>query len=240
MIGTEVIWHDIECGGYRADLPLWRALAQEFGDPILEVGSGTGRVALDLARLGHDLTALDREADLLAELAERGGDTTLTTIVADARRFTLERRFALCLLPMQVVQLLGGAQARAAFLRCARECLLPGGALAVAVTEAVEEYSAGDGAPPPLPDIRELDGVVYASRPMAVRNRREGFVIERLREVVTADGTRQVHESSVLLYRVDAEQLVREGRAAGFHELRREHVPATPEYVGSEVVVLGA
>ncbi len=41
-----VVWHDIECSAYRADLPLWRELAAEYGDPILDVGAGTGRVAL--------------------------------------------------------------------------------------------------------------------------------------------------------------------------------------------------
>ena len=24
---SEVIWHDVECGGYEADLPLWEELA---------------------------------------------------------------------------------------------------------------------------------------------------------------------------------------------------------------------
>ena len=36
-------------------------------------GAGTGRVALALARAGHDVTALDREPELLAALAARGG-----------------------------------------------------------------------------------------------------------------------------------------------------------------------
>jgi hypothetical protein len=29
----EVIWHDIECGGYTADLGAWRAIAHEHIDP---------------------------------------------------------------------------------------------------------------------------------------------------------------------------------------------------------------
>ena len=37
--------------------------------PVLDVGAGAGRVALDLARAGHDVTALDLDAELLAELA---------------------------------------------------------------------------------------------------------------------------------------------------------------------------
>ncbi|MEA2195960.1 MAG: hypothetical protein QOJ25_11 [Solirubrobacteraceae bacterium] len=240
MSATEVIWHDIECGGYREDLPLWRTLARKHSGPILEVGAGTGRVALDLARLGHHVTALDRDPDLLGELAARAAGTTLETILADARSFTLQRRFSLCLVPMQAIQLLGGVEERAAFLRCARACLLPGGALATALTEVVDEYEVRDGGPAPLPDMRELDGVVYASRPMAVRVEPDEVVIERLREIVAADGAREVEENRIVLHRVGAAELAREGVAAGFAELDRAHIPATEDYVGSEVVVLGA
>jgi SAM-dependent methyltransferase len=240
MTATEVIWHDIECGGYREDLPLWRRLAREHAGPILEVGAGTGRVSVDLARLGYDVTALDRDGELLGELAARAEGTTLETILADARSFTLPRRFSLCLVPMQAIQLLGGVEERAAFLRCARACLLPGGVLATALTEVVDAYVVTEGAPAPLPDIRELDGVIYASRPVAVREQREVFVIERVREIVASDGAHEVQENRIALHRVGADELEREGRAAGFHALARAHISATSEYVGSEVVVLRA
>jgi SAM-dependent methyltransferase len=242
MSATEVIWHDVECGAYREDLPLWRALARKHGDPILEVGAGTGRVSLDLASLGHRVTALDRDPELLGELAGRASGTTLETVLADARSFTLERRFALCLVPMQAIQLLGGVEERASFLACARDCLAPGGVLAAALTEVIEPYEAPDWPPGwgPLPDMRELDGVVYASRPVAIREQRDVFVIERQREIVGRDGARQVQENRIALHRIEAAELEREGRAAGFRELSRMHIGATAEYVGSEVVVLGA
>ena len=57
-----VIWHDLECGRYAEDLPLWRSLASEYGDPVLDVGAGTGRVTIELARAGHRVTALDIDA----------------------------------------------------------------------------------------------------------------------------------------------------------------------------------
>jgi SAM-dependent methyltransferase len=240
MIGSEVIWHDIECGGYQEDLPLWRALACEHPGPILEVGAGTGRVSLDLARLGHDVTALDLDAELLGELAVRAIGTGLETVLADARSFTLERRFSLCLVPMQGIQLLGGVAERASFLRCARACLAPGGVLAVALTEVIEPYEAVEGGPAPLPDIRELDGVVYASRPVAIREQRDVFVIERLREVVGADGARRVEENRIALDRVGGAELEREAREAGWRPLPRADIAATADYVGSEVVILAA
>ena len=66
-----VVWHDVECGSYAADLPLWRRLAAERGGPVLDLGCGTGRVALDLAAQGHDVTGLDVEPALVAEFAAR-------------------------------------------------------------------------------------------------------------------------------------------------------------------------
>ena len=94
-----VVWHDVECGSYRADLPLWRMLAGQQGDPILDVGAGTGRVTLELARAGWAVTALDSDARLLAELERRAAGLPVTTAVADARRFELDRRFALIVVP---------------------------------------------------------------------------------------------------------------------------------------------
>ena len=77
-----VIWHDVECGGYAQDLSLWRSLADDHGDPVLDVGAGTGRIALDLARRGHEVVALDHDAALVAELARRAGELTVTAITA--------------------------------------------------------------------------------------------------------------------------------------------------------------
>ena len=148
-----VIWHDIECGAYAEDLPLWGALAAEHGDPLLDVGAGTGRVALHLARAGYRVTALDRDSELLVALAARAGAVVpdsgrnseivrvssralVTTVVGDARDFDVGERFPLAIVPMQTIQLLGGADGRAAFLRCALRHLRAGGALAIAIAEA--------------------------------------------------------------------------------------------------------
>src|SRR5207244_3963878 len=67
----QVAWHDLECGGYRADFALWHELAQANPGPVLEVGAGTGRVALELARAGYAVTALDRDPALRAARGTR-------------------------------------------------------------------------------------------------------------------------------------------------------------------------
>ncbi len=235
-----VVWHDLECGRYAADLPLWRSLAEREGDPILDIGAGTGRVALDLARRGHAVTALDHDGALLEELRRRAETPELTTVQADARSFELGASFALCLVPMQTIQLLGGSSSRAAFLDTARRHLRPGGLIAIAISDSLDEYDVADGIGAPVPDMCERDGVVYSSQPTAVRADNGRFVLERRRETVAPDGTRTVELNTVGLDRVTARMLEREVLAAGLTPAGRAKIAPTPDYSGSEVVMARA
>jgi SAM-dependent methyltransferase len=233
-----VVWHDVECGSYAADLPLWRALAEEADGPVLDLGAGTGRVALDLAAAGHEVHALDVDAVLLAALRDRAGALPVRTHVADARDFALgDLRFGLVLAPMQTVQLLGGSAGRAGLLRSVRRHLVPGATFAAALANTIDEFQEGDVVAP-VPDLREVGGVVFASRPTAVRAERDGFVLQRVREKVATDGTREVTGDEIRLDRVPAELLEAEARAHGFTVLERRAVAETADHVGSEVVVL--
>lgn len=233
---SATIWHDLECGAYGADLALWRELASLRPGPVLDVGAGTGRVALDLARHGHEVVALDREAELLEALRDRADGLDVVTVVADARAFDLGRSFGLIVVPMQTIQLMGGADGRARFLAAARRHLLDGGLLAVALADALEAFD-DERCEPPLPDLREIDGIVYASRPVALRDEGAQVAIERVREVVDPAGGRSVQRDVVRLDRLDADALAAEAAAQGLTPLPVRRVAATDEYVGSTVVI---
>jgi SAM-dependent methyltransferase len=234
---TEVLWHDLECWGYDLDLPLWRELADREGSPILDVGAGTGRVALDLARRGHEVVALDRSAELLDALRERAADLAIATVAADARDFAIDRRFPLVVVPMQTLQLLGGADGRARCLACVREHLAPGGLLAVALADALESFDEEHDEPPP-PDLREVGGVVYASRPVRIRDLGDRAAIDRVRQIVAIDGTLTTVDNVVELDRLEPEELEEEAVAFGLRAEPQRRIPQTLEYVGSTVVML--
>jgi SAM-dependent methyltransferase len=232
-VNAKVMWHDIECGAYTADLPLWRRLAEEAGGPVLDVGAGTGRVALDLARAGHDVTALDVDADLLAELEERAEGLRVRTLVADAADFDTGTTFALVAVPMQTIQLLPD---RRGFFASARRAVAPGGLVALAISERLEPFEAEIELPPP--DTGEADGWRFLSQPTAVRVAREGMRIERLRHAIGPAGERTSEPNVIVLAAVTADGLVEEGEAAGLHRHATLHIAPTAEHVGSEVVLL--
>ncbi len=122
-------------------------------------------MALDLARAGHRVTALDLDPDLLGALQDRAGGERVETVCADARSFELDRRdFALCLVPMQTLQLLSDASERAALLRCALAHLRPGGLLACAIVTELEPFDVADGSPGPSPETAHVGETLYISR----------------------------------------------------------------------------
>jgi SAM-dependent methyltransferase len=234
-----VAWHDVECASFTHDLPLWRELAEEQQGSVLDIGCGTGRVALDLASRGHAVAALDSDRELVRELARRARERGLRveTIAADARSFSLPRPFRLVIAPMQVVQLLGGAKGRAGFLASGRRALAPGGILAVALSDPAEAVPEEEVLPP-LPDVREEDGWVLSSRPLSMRPEPGGVVIERLRQAVSPAGELSEQLDVLHLDELTPEQLEQEAREAGLSPIGRRRVPETRDYLGSTVVLL--
>lgn len=135
---------------YGADIPLWRRLASAYGGPILELGSGPGRVLLSLARAGYQITGVDDEAAMLAHAQDKISTELrprVSLIHADMRRLPLLGTFRLAIAPCHTFAYFDDP-GTASCLRSVHRALEPGGGLAI------------DLPSPRLEGIKEAAGVV--------------------------------------------------------------------------------
>jgi len=232
---ARLVWHEVECGGYAADLPLWEELTDAAGGPVLDLGCGTGRVALHLARRGHRVLGLDREPSFVATLNAHGTGLPVEAEVGDAREFALGAELALALAPMQLLQLFANAEERLRCMRCVAAHLAPGGLAAFAIVEAMP---APVDALPPLPDTREVDGWVYSSLPVAARVDDEAIAVRRLRQTVSPNGELSEEVDEIRLSRLDAATVEAEAADVGLAAAGRRSIPSTEAHVGSTAVLL--
>jgi SAM-dependent methyltransferase len=237
-MSSGVIWHEVECAGYAADLPVWERLSVTASAPVLELGCGSGRVALHLARLGHDVCGVDADPDLVSSLATAAAQRKLPVeaIHADVTRLSLDREFDLILAPMQLLQVIGGSTARGATLRRAVAHLPPGGRFAAAIVDGIPGNVPAE--PAPLADVREVDGWIYSSLPLEVEVADGDLRVRRLRQVVSPNGELSEEEHVELLELIEASSLEREASVAGLRPAGRLQVPPGDGHVGSTVVVL--
>jgi SAM-dependent methyltransferase len=236
-VESAVLWHDVECGGYGGDLPLWRELARRADGPVLELGAGTGRVALDLAEAGHRVTALDSDPVLLDELARRARKAGLhvASELADARRLSMIGPFALILAPMQFAQLMGGAAARAELLAEVASSLAPGGVFAAAVADLDE--AVGVETAEPSPQVGDGQSWMCSSVPLHVRLKPGGVAVDWLRRLVSPTGeVTEDRHTEVFDYLTPAE-LEREAQREGLRAEDRRELAHADGYIGSTVVV---
>jgi hypothetical protein len=236
------IWQQVEFGSYTADLPLWRELAEAADGPVLELGSGAGRVALSLCEEGLEVIPLERDSGLASQLeasaAERG--LSLQAVVADLgspAELRLPSKPALAIGPLHLIQVLDGA-ARPALLGILADLMAPAGTVALTVVDETTLLQAGTAATQILPDMRELDGWVYSSEPLWVQVGEDVLRVRRLRERVSPEGRmeRTVHDE--ILHRVSPERLELEAEDAGLRPVGRRQISSGPDEADSTVVIL--
>ena len=152
--------------GRLQDVAFYRDAARDFGDPILELGCGTGRITMALAEAGKRITGLDlsermlergvkKRAALRVEARER-----VHLVQGDMARFDLGETFRLVIIPFRPFQHLLEVRQQVDCLDCVRKHLAPGGRLILDVfqTDAermhdpvhmreilVTEYKTADG-----------------------------------------------------------------------------------------------
>lgn len=120
-------------------------LARLAGDgPLLELGVGTGRLAIPLAATGLEVHGVDGSAAMLDHLARKPGGDRVVTTVGDFSQVTVPGRFSLVALTTQTIYALPDQDAQVRCFANAARHLRPGGCF---VVEAWIPKLAPDGQP---------------------------------------------------------------------------------------------
>lgn len=222
----ELIWHDLESGGYAADLDFWTGLCPAR---MLELGAGAGRVSLALAVCGSAVTAVDLDASLLEELRHRAGElgVEVETVTADARTLDLGRRFEHVIAPAAFAQILIRREDRVAMMGRAGLHLEPGGTLWLAIHPNLDE-ALFDPASPPGPTWVGP----YESRLEDARRQDDRLILRFRRRDRLADRTSRAEVTYA-----EAGDLEAEAREAGLRLGERVVLQADDRY--SESIILG-
>ncbi len=234
---TESIWQWVESCAYLADLSVWSEVTAGSAS-VLDLGCGIGRVSRHLAAEGRSVLGVDLDPVMIADLNRLAVEQQHAAIpgdVTDLARLDLGRdRFETIIAPQQLIHILGGHARRQQLLDGVKRRLKPGGTFAFAISELVlpqtQELEI-------LPDLRELDGWVYASRPVAVEADGETLTIVRLRQVVAPDGSLEENRDSITLDLIDRESIAEELHLAGLYPARLIEIPETERHIASLVVL---
>ena len=120
-------FYNLDFGSLDSDLSMYKNLAERSRGRILELGSGTGRLAIPLALAGYTVTALESNSAMirLSEKAMREADINLC--VSDMREFNSDEPFDLIICALSTFcHLLSTGDQRNALATVARN-LSPGG-----------------------------------------------------------------------------------------------------------------
>jgi len=113
------------------DVEFYRKLARDAHGPVLELGCGTGRALLAIAREGIPCTGLDASPRMLNELRRKEPPQTLRLVCAAMQNFDLGADcFPLIFACFRVFQHLYTVEEQLDCLACVRRHLAPGGCFA--------------------------------------------------------------------------------------------------------------
>ena len=149
----------------RDDVQFYVEQARHSGGPILELGSGTGRIAIPIAQAGVEVVGLESSTAMLREARRKTGDAPGSSggipvwVEGDMADFALGRQFALVIIPFRGFLSLLSVEEQMDCLRCIRDHLAPGGRLIFDVFVPDLDMLTDDGSTPfhfedvPHPDL---------------------------------------------------------------------------------------
>ncbi|MBE9247905.1 methyltransferase domain-containing protein [Dolichospermum sp. LEGE 00240] len=81
-----------------SDIPFWIDMASRYGDPILELCCGNGRIAIPLVEKGWQVTGIDISQSMLEDARRKC--SSVKWIQADVQNFNLDQQFSLIIFPL--------------------------------------------------------------------------------------------------------------------------------------------
>lgn len=129
-------WYDIfYAAADPGDIDFYHDLARASGGPVLEIGVGTGRIALPLAQEGMEVVGIDLNEPMLKVAQEKALEVaplsgSLRLIQADMRNFDLKRLFPVVIIPARTLLLATTEEDQIHTLCCAVSHLAPDGTMA--------------------------------------------------------------------------------------------------------------
>lgn len=111
---------------------------------ILEVGCGTGRIAIRLAQQGYFVTGLDNSQSMLNRARQKGeGIANVRWVMADMQSFELGELYDLAIIPGHSFQFMASPESQLECLACIKAHLKSGGKLVVHVNHDDLQWLAG-------------------------------------------------------------------------------------------------
>jgi len=172
------------------DIEYWRALAGPEPRRILELACGTGRVAIPLARDGHDVTGIDSSESMLETARAKAADLAIRFERVDMRELAFEAAFDLIVFPFNGIRLL---LERADLERClvgVRRALRPDARFALDVTMPVPEQLPAEL---PVTTLHHKDPLT--GEPIVATHRRR---YDRVAQRITLDATFRMSNGSTV------------------------------------------
>jgi len=147
--------YDFSYDDFTEDIVFYENLACAVDGPLLELGVGSGRVALPLARAGFEVVGIDTSASMLARARVKLAKAkprmgSLELVEADMRDFDLGRRFGLVFVAANTFQHLLTTADEQACLGSVAKHLAPGGLFALGVRSPTSFAWEDAGMPAPL------------------------------------------------------------------------------------------
>lgn len=143
-------FYDLDFEDFHDDASFYQRLVELHGERVLELGAGTGRIAVPLAEAGAKVTGVDLSEGMLRIARERAGRAPLKLVEGDIREVRLRGRFDLVIAPLGTLQHMETPSDFVAALETMAHHLAEGGVAVVDVESPVPD----DFDPRPQPLIQ--------------------------------------------------------------------------------------